>query len=113
MFLIYFASLFIIMFLIDFYILKKIHTSEFEYMKMKFKFKKSFKESRNMKIVSSIINAFIISTVILFSLHCNFNLFLTFIIAFVLLVLLIYSLYEIYGNILLKKMVKNSRNKKR
>ena len=101
--LICFVFLLIIMFLIDFLILKKFHINELEYMKARFKLKKSLKETKKIKIITSLINSFILSLVIVFAIYCKWNLFIILIISFLLLTLLIYIIYGIYGKFLMRK----------
>lgn len=107
-----FIILYIIMFLIDYVILKQFHTNELEYMKLRFKLKKTLKQTKKIKIICSLINSFIISIVVIFSLHCKWNLAITLLVDFVLLILLIYSIYGVFGNILKKEKSKKIKLKK-
>ena len=109
--LICFISIFILTFLLDYFLLKKFHVNELEYMKIRFKLKKSFKETKKIKLITSAINAFILTLVITFAFYCKWNLIIIFSISFILLVLLIYSMYGIYGKILYKKQLLKKRKK--
>ena len=96
--------IFIVTFLADYLILKnlkKYKIDDYNYMKKRYKFKK--KKNKNFKIISSLLNAFIMTLVCIFILYIRVPLIISIFISFVLLLLLIYSVYGIYGSILKKE----------
>lgn len=102
-----FMILYMIMFLIDYFILKKFMTSEYEFMRYKYNLpKKNKKFIQSIKLKCSLINAFILSIVCTFALFINLQLYIILPISFVWLLMLIYACYSIYGKILLKKLKK-------
>ncbi len=118
-----FIALFIIVFVVDYFLInkrklnliktkgvtkkgkrKKIkNISEVDYLSAKFKLDTKKLDMDKMIIVISIINAFIISIVSSVIMLMPFAIMWQMIIAFVLLFGLIYALYEIYGRHLKKK----------
>ena len=112
-----FIGLFIIVYLVDYFLInkrklnliknkkiikkgkkKKIkNISEVDYLTAKFKLKENNLNLDSMIIVISLINAFIISLVSSIVMLLPFAIMWQLIIAFALLFGLIYSLYEIYG----------------
>ena len=112
-----FIILFIIVYLVDYFLInkrklnliknkgitkkgkkKKIkNISEVDYLKAKFKLKDKELNLDSMIIIISLINAFIISLVSSIVMLLPFAIMWQLIIAFALLFGLIYSLYEIYG----------------
>lgn len=103
-----FLILYIIMFLIDYFELKKFMTSEYEFMRYKYNLpKKNKKFIQSIKLKCSVINAFILSIVSIFALFIKLPLYIILFSSFILLLLLIYCFYSIYGRILLKKLRKN------
>ncbi len=118
-----FAILFIVIFLIDYYIInkrklyliehkginkrgkkKKIkQIGEMDYLVAKFHLNKNKLNKKNIIIWISIINSFIISIVSALVMLMPFKLVWQLLIAFVLLFGLIYSLYDIYGKYLKKE----------
>ena len=98
-FLIVFIISFVIYFLIDYLILKrskKLKINEFEYLK----YSKSFKETKLISLICSILNSIIMGIVCAVIIYCDYPYYISIPIGFVLLFLLIYSVYGIYGNIL-------------
>ena len=118
-----FIALFMIVFVVDYFLInkrklnliknkgvtkkgkrKKIkNISEVDYLSAKFKLDTKKLDMDKMIIVISIINAFIISIVSSVIMLMPFAIMWQMIIAFVLLFGLIYALYEIYGRHLKKK----------
>ena len=118
-----FIILFIIVFLVDYFLInkrkltliktkgvtkkgkkKKIKSiSEVDYLKAKFKLNDKKLELDKIIIVISLINAFIISLVSSIVMLLPFAIIWQLLVAFTLLFGLIYSLYEIYGRHLLHK----------
>ena len=102
-FLIVFIISFVIYFLIDYLILKrskKLKINEFEYLKYRYKYSKSFKETKLISLICSILNSIIMGIVCAVIIYCDYPYYISIPIGFVLLFLLIYSVYGIYGNIL-------------
>ena len=105
-----FIILYVIMFFIDYLILKKLNVlDEYNFMKNLCHLKRKKKPKKSIKIISSLINSFILSLVCVFAININLSLIIVIPLTFILLMLLIYSLYKIYGNILKNKESKNSR----
>ena len=99
-----FIILYFLMFLVDYFILKKFMTSEYEFMRYKFNLpKKNKKFIQSIKLKCSLINAFILSLVCTFALFINLPLYIILPISFGLILLLIYCCYSIYGKKLQKK----------
>lgn len=108
-----FLVIYIIMFLVDYFILKnlkKYRINEFEYMKKRFKLKN--KKGNYIKVITSFLNAFIMTIVCIFVLYINWPLIITLPISFILLLLLVYSLYGLYGNLLGRKYEKKIKKSK-
>ncbi len=106
-----FVIIYIVMFLIDKYLLKRFRTfkiNEYDLMKKLCNLKRSSNANKSIKLICSLINAFIMSIVIIFNLYSNWSFYITFPLSFILLLLLIYSFYKIFGNIL-----KGKENEKR
>jgi len=117
--LILYIILFIIIFLIDYLFIKRKYLkilngkskkkkrvkelTEIVYLIGKFKLEKDKLPINKILIISSLINAFIISLVSVIVMLININVTLQLIIGFILLISLIYSLYEILGMYLVKK----------
>lgn len=99
-----FIILYIVMFLIDYFILKKFMTSEYEFMRYKCKLpRKGKKYLESIKLNCSLINAFILSFVCTCALLCELPLFITLPLAFLIMLVLIYIIYSVYGKILKRK----------
>ena len=114
---IFFLSIFFIIFLADFYILSKEKgkkrkieklTSQDMYIIKKFNLNEQLLSLRKLNFHISIINAFIIAFVSTFVSITNFHIGIQMAISFVLLFSLIYSIYEIYGRHMKKKYGKNN-----
>lgn len=98
-----FIIIFVIYFLVDYFILKKskkFKLNEFEYLRKRYKYSKNFKETKNIKLVSSGLNSLIMTTVSSVLIYCNYPMLISLSIGFVLLIFLIYSVYGIFGNVL-------------
>ena len=118
--LIVFGLLFIIVFVFDYFFVKRRYLKkkkkgrkkseliEIAYLVGKFQIDIDKVKMNKLLIVTSLINAFIIALVSVTILLIRINIFLQLIIGFILLLALIYSLYEILGRHLIKKgYVKN------
>ena len=118
--LIVFGILFIIVFVFDYFFVKRRYLKkkkkgrkkseliEIAYLVGKFQIDIDKVKMNILLIVTSLINAFIIALVSVTILLIRINIFLQLIIGFILLLALIYSLYEILGRHLIKKgYVKN------
>lgn len=104
--------LYIALFIIDYFILKKIKKFEInEYAYLKRKNKLKLKQPKHFKIISSLLNSLIMFLVSILALAIKTPLIITFLLCFIVLLLLIYSVYEIYGRIL-KKHEKTEKTKK-
>lgn len=106
---VYYIIIFVLLFLIDYYILKNIkilEINEFDFIKKLKKIK--IKQPNNFKLISSLLNSLIMSIVCLLAIFIDLSLIFVFPICFIVLILLIYSVYEIYGRIL----EKNEKQKK-
>ena len=116
-----FLILLVIIFLVDFWFikrkyLKKINSkkkskkkvknnelTEIVYLSSKFKLDKNIHNKSSLLMLISFINAFIISLVAVVVLMLDIFVIFQLIIGFVLLVALIYSIYELLGRYLVKK----------
>ena len=99
-----FLILYVIIFLIDYLILKnlgKYKINEYAYMQKRFKLKN--KKSKYINLITSFINSFIMSIVCFVAIYFNLPLYISLPMSFILLFILIYFLYGIYGKILKKK----------
>lgn len=106
---VYYIIIFILLFLIDYFVLKNIKILEINEFDFIINLKKiKIKQPKNFKFISSILNSLIMSTVCLLAKFINLPLILVVPICFIVLILLIYSVYEIYGRIL----EKNEKQKK-
>jgi hypothetical protein len=76
---------------------------EVNYLVGKFKLDKKKLFNKKVTLICSLINAFIISSVVTIISNIKLKMMWQLLIGFVLLFGLIYSLYEIYGRILVKK----------
>ncbi len=123
----FFLSLFVLIFIIDYFFInkrklnlinnkgvnkkgkkKKIKTiGELEYLTFKFKLNEKLLDKNKVILWVSILNSFIISFTSSIILLIPMKLIWQLLIAFVLLFALIYSLYEIYG-----RHLKNNENRK-
>lgn len=102
-----FIILYIVMFIVDYVILKKLNVlDEYNFIRKLCNIKKKIKVSKKLKIISSLFNSFIISIVCVFAINVNLSIIIVLPISFCLLFLLIYSVYKIYGNILKNKLKK-------
>lgn len=110
--LIFFLSVFLIIFLVDFYIISKEKnkkrkiekmTSQDLYIIKKFDLDDKIINLRKLNFHIAIINAFIIAFVSTTISITDFNIGIQMAISFVLLFGLIYSLYEIYGRYMQKR----------
>ena len=115
---IFFMSVFLLIFIIDFYIVSKEKvknrkiekmTSQDLYIIKKFDLDDKLINLRQLNFHISIINSFIISFVSTIICITDFHISLQIAISFVLLFGLIYSLYEIYGRYLQKKIGKKNK----
>lgn len=101
-----FIIMYIAIFIVDRYILKKVEflkINEYEYMKKLCNLKKNSKSTKAINVTTSLINAFIMSLVIIFDLYCDLSLIIVFPLSFVAMMLLIYSSYKTFGTYLKKK----------
>lgn len=118
--LILFILIFIIVFLVDYLFIKRKYLKringkgkrkkkknneliELSYLVGKFNLDKNKLPLKKVLMISSIINALIISLVSIVVMLIKVNYIIQLMIGFVLLISLIYSLYEIYGRFLVKK----------
>lgn len=115
---IFFMCVFLLIFIIDFYIVSKEKvknrkiekmTSQDLYIIKKFDLDDKLINLRQLNFHISIINSFIISFVSTIICITDFHISLQIAISFVLLFGLIYSLYEIYGRHLQKKIGKKNK----
>ena len=115
---IFFMAVFLLIFIIDFYVVskeknkkKKIEkmTSQDLYIIKKFDLDVTLFSLRTLNFHISIINAFIIAFVSTLVSITSFHIGVQLAISFVLLFGLIYSLYEIYGRYMKKKYGKNKQ----
>ncbi len=98
--LIYGIILYFLAFIVDYKILKKFSLKEYEYMALKFNLKRKKKIPIKINIISSMINAFIITLVWIFNFLCKWHLLIKLSISFGVLISLIYVCYELYGRVL-------------
>ncbi len=113
-----FLVLLLIIFLVDYFLVKRRYLKkylgkkeskknnelmEISYLVAKFNLDKSKLNMHYLLIEISLINAFIMSTVIVIMLVLNIFILLKLLIGFILLFALIYSMYEILGRRLVKK----------
>lgn len=115
---IFFMAVFLLIFIIDFYVVskeknkkKKIEkmTSQDLYIIKKFDLDVTLFSLRTLNFHISIINAFIIAFVSTIVSITSFHIGVQLAISFVLLFGLIYSLYELYGRYMKKKYGKNKQ----
>ena len=117
-----FSIIFIIVFLVDYFFIKRKYwkkltkgnkkkklneLTEIIYLVGKFKLDKNKLPIKNLLMIISSINAFIIAIVSVIVLALNINIILKFLIGFVLLIALIYAMYEILGKYLERKEKEN------
>ena len=115
---IFFMSIFLLVFLVDFYIVSKEKnkkrkiekmTSQDLYIIKKFDLDDKLVNLRQLNFHISVINSFIIAFVSTLISITDFHISIQMGISFVLLFGLIYSLYEIYGRNLSKKIGKKNK----
>ena len=118
--LIVFGLLFIIVFIVNYFVINKKYLNrisgkkkskkkklnepmEISYLVGKFKLDRGNLNLNKLLFITALINALIISLVSVVVMLININVVLQLLIGFVLLISLIYSLYEILGRFLVKK----------
>ncbi len=112
-----FSVIFIVIFVIDYFFIKRRYLKnikkkkknkkdlmEINYLVNKFKLNKESLPMNNLLVIISIINAFIISIVYVTLLAFDTYLIIKFIIGFFLLIALIYAMYELLGRYLERNM---------
>ncbi len=106
---------FLVTYIMDLIKIKKKKTNkigEMQYLISKFKLDKNKINYKKSCMIISIINAFIIATVITVISMIKLHMTIQLAVGFILLFSLIYSMYEIYGRILAKKYYKKTGGKK-
>ena len=107
-----FIVIYILMFLVDYLILKKLKIlDEYSLIKKLSHIKVRKNASKKILLITSFINSLILTLVCMFAIHIQLSLIIVMPLSFLLLLLLIYSLYSIYGNILRSKYEKKKRKK--